>query len=188
MRDFANSPIKGFGLFQPEGDIYSPLKWSTLSSSLVPDESFEIFSDPAIGLTPATSAFASSPFKASLSRPMLGRASTSGNVLSDMMGSAPKLHAKTPTRGALLKPGVHAAFSGSPLKGSMSNVTILDEPDDLFDFNSFEHDISDNEEGVDILQGFEKIGGSSIMQPTGPMSADHVRRPSLGGRSFTSRF
>lgn len=187
MRDFANSPIKSFGLFQPEGDMYSPLKWSTLSSSVVPDESFEIFSDPAIGHTPATPAFASSPFKAPFYRPTMGRAATSGNVLSEVLGSAPRLNAKTPTRSALLKPGVHATFSGSPLRGSMNHVTILEEPDDLFDFNSFENDNSDNEEGVDLLQGFGKIGGPS-MQVSGAMSADHVRRPSLGGRSFTSRF
>lgn len=184
MRDFANSPIKSAGLFHLEDTTYSPLKWSTLTSSLGPEESFEIFSDPALGLTPATPAFVSSPMKAMLSRPGLARATTTTGALSEMLGSAQKLTSKTPNRGSLLRPGVRASLSGSPLKGS---VTILDEPDDLFDFNSFENDNSDNEEGVDILQGFEKIGGPSI-QVNAPIAADHVRRPSLGGRSFTSRF
>jgi hypothetical protein len=64
----------------------------------------------------------------------------------------------------------------------MESATGLGEHD-LFDFNSFENEVSDNEDGVDILKGFEKIGGPSVQ-----MSADHIRRPSLGGRSFTSRF
>ncbi|KAL2408180.1 hypothetical protein ABEF95_001825 [Exophiala dermatitidis] len=185
MRDFANSPIKSFGLLQGEAETYSPLKWSTLASS-VPEE-FEIFSDPAIGLTPATPAFASSPLRMSAGRPTLGRATTTAGVLSDMMGTSHKLNTKTPTRTSLLKAGVRASFTGSPLKGSMTNTTMIDEQNDLFDFNSFENDASDNEEGVDILKGFEKIGGPST-HATGTAPAGHIRRPSLGGRSFTSRF
>lgn len=187
MNAFANSPIKSFGLFPGDDSTYSPLKWSTLNSSVIPEESFEIFSDPAISLTPAPPAFTSSPLKASVSRPVLGRPATTANLLSEMLGSSSKLHAKTPTRGSLLRPGVRATSSGSPLKGSIAQATMLDEPDDLFDFNSFENEISDTEEGVDILQGFEKIGGPSA-QINVAMTADHVGRPPLGGRSFTSRF
>ncbi|KIW47562.1 uncharacterized protein PV06_00250 [Exophiala oligosperma] len=180
MRDFANSPLKNFGQF--ELDTYSPLKWSTLTAYSGADDSFEIFTDPAIGMTPATPGFTSSPLKASVSRPALGRASTTGNVLTEMVGSAYRLNAKTPTRGSLLKPGVRATFNGSPLKGTTENIPVLDDHD-LFDFNSFENEASDNEDGVDILKGFEKIGGPSVQ-----VSTDHIRRPSLGGRSFTSRF
>ncbi|KAK5554746.1 Forkhead transcription factor [Exophiala xenobiotica] len=180
MRDFANSPIKSFG--QYEMDTYSPLKWSNFTPIGPAEDSFEIFSDAAIGMTPATPAFASSPLKASVSRSTWGRATTTGNALSEMVGNAYKLNAKTPTRGSLLRPGVRATLSGSPLKGSMESATGLGEHD-LFDFNSFENEVSDNEDGVDILKGFEKIGGPSVQ-----MSADHIRRPSLGGRSFTSRF
>lgn len=185
MQDFANSPIKSFGLLQPEAETYSPLKWGILASS-APEE-FEIFSDPAIGLTPATPAFTSSPLKASVARPSLGRATTTGDVLSDMMGTSHRLNTKTPTRTSLLRAGVRASISGSPLRSSMNNTTLIDEQNDLFDFNSFENDNSDNEEGVDILKGFEKIGGPST-HVSGTMPADHLRRPSLGGRSFTSRF
>jgi len=179
MNDFVNSPMKSFGQF--DFDTYSPLKWSSLSSFGTMEESFEIFTDPAIGMTPFTPGFASSPMRGSVSRPTFARASTT-NVLSEMAGTSYKLNAKTPTRGSLLKPGVRASLSGSPLKSSREPVTILDEHD-LFDFGSFENDPADDDDGVDILQGFEKIGGPSVQ-----MSADHVRRPSLGGRSFTSRF
>jgi len=181
MLDFANSPIRSSGLFMSDDTAYSPLKWSSLAPPDLPETSFEIFSDPAMGLTPATPGFASSPIK----RPSIGRAATSTEVLSDVFNNGYRLNAKTPTRGSLLNPRVRATQSGSPLKST--HVQILDQADDLFDFKSFENDNSDdNDEGVDILQGFEKIGVPST-QPNPTTTSDHVRRPSLG-RSFTSRF
>lgn len=186
MQDFANSPIKSSGLFFTDQD-YSPLKWSSLAASDFAESSFEIFSDPPVGFTPATPAFASSPFKASVSRPTVGRAATSTNVLSEMLNSAHKLNAKTPTRGSLLNPRVRATQTGSPLKMSTSQCQIFDQEDDLFDFKSFENDNSDdNDEGVDILQGFEKIGVPST-QLNASLTNEQTRRPPLG-RSFTSRF
>ncbi|KIW71541.1 hypothetical protein PV04_03696 [Phialophora macrospora] len=183
MREFANSPIKGSGLFMSDDTAYSPLKWPSLTATELPESSFEIFSDPAIGLTPATPTFTSSPLK----RPSVARAATSTDVLSDVFGHGYKLNAKTPTRGSLLNPRVRASQTGSPLKGSTAHLQILDQGDDLFDFKSFENDTSDdNDEGVDILQGFEKIGVPST-QPNGATNSEHSRRPSLG-RSFTSRF
>ncbi|OCT54789.1 hypothetical protein CLCR_02798 [Cladophialophora carrionii] len=179
MREFANSPIKGSGLFMSDDTGYSPLKWPSLTASELPESAFEIFSDPAIGLTPATPPFASSPLK----RPSVARAVTSTDVLSDVFSHGYKLNAKTPTRGSLLNPRVRATHNGSPVKGSTAHIQILDQVDDLFDFKSFENDNSDdNDEGVDILQGFEKIG-----VPNAAMKSEHGGRPSLG-RSFTSRF
>ncbi|KIW98475.1 uncharacterized protein Z519_00136 [Cladophialophora bantiana CBS 173.52] len=188
MREFANSPIKSSGLLLSEDSTYSPLKWASLApSSAFPEESFEIFSDPAVGLTPATPICASSPLKASVSRPPFGRASTSTDILTEGLGSAQKVNTKTPTRGSLLHPRVRATQTGSPLKGSAPHGVAFDAQDDLFDFKSFENDNSDdNDEGVDILKGFQKIGGASV-QASGTTSTDHARRPSLG-RSFTSRF
>jgi forkhead transcription factor HCM1 len=183
MREFANSPIKGSGLFMSDDTTYSPLKWPSLTATELPESAFEIFSDPAIGLTPATPTFTSSPLK----RPSVARAATSTDILSDVFGHSYKLNAKTPTRGSLLNPRVRASQTGSPLKGSTAHLQILDQGDDLFDFKSFENDTSDdNDEGVDILQGFEKIGVPST-QPNAATNSEHVRRPSLG-RSFTSRF
>ena len=122
-----------------------------------------------------------------MSRPTLGRAATSSNVLTEVLGSAYRLNAKTPTRGSVLNPRMRATHTGSPLKSTCTLGPMLDQEDDLFDFKSFENDNSDdNDEGLDILQGFEKIGGPS-MQVSAPSTSDHIRRPSLG-RSFTSRF
>jgi len=188
MQEWTNSPIKSVGLANADLDPYSPFKWSVASYG-VPEESFEIFSDPVTGLTPATPAGGfSSPLKASAKRPALGRASTTANVLSEAPDHGHRHHAKSPTKGPLPKPAPRATLSGSPLKRCMSNVSILDDPDDLFDFNSFGNDNSDNDDdGVDILKGFEKIGGSAPQASSG-----HIRRagrrPSLSARSFTSLF
>lgn len=180
MRDFAESPIRSSGLFMSDDTAYSPLKWSCIAPPDGAESSFEIYSDPVLGLTPATPAFAVSPMK----RPSFGRASTSTDLLADVFSHGYKLIAKTPTRGSLLNPRVRATQTGSPLKGSITQSQVLDQTDDLFDFKSFENDVSDDndDEGVDILKGFAKIGGLNTTT-----SSDHLRRPSLG-RSFTSRF
>jgi forkhead transcription factor HCM1 len=188
MQDFRNSPMKGYGLWQTDVNPSSPYGYSILTSSGLGDESFEIFSDPINTLTPVTPAFTSSPLKLYQSRPPLGRAVTSGNVLTDMDGSTFKFNAKTPSRSHLLRASVGATHSGSPLKSSMNNATALDVQNDLFDFNSFENDMSDNDEGVDILQGFGKIGDSSVQIAGHSSGSQHMNRPSLGGRSVTSLF
>jgi hypothetical protein len=180
--------MKGYGLWQTDVNPSSPYGYSILTSSGLGDESFEIFSDPINTLTPVTPAFTSSPLKLYQSRPPLGRAVTSGNVLTDMDGSTFKFNAKTPSRSHLLRASVGATHSGSPLKSSMNNATALDVQNDLFDFNSFENDMSDNDEGVDILQGFGKIGDSSVQIAGHSSGSQHMNRPSLGGRSVTSLF
>jgi forkhead transcription factor HCM1 len=180
MREFANSPIRSLGLFTDD-TAYSPLKWSTFAAPEPTDSVYEILTDTGLAFTPATPVFGSSPIK----RPSIGRAATSTNALSEILGNVNKLNAKTPTRGSLLNPRVRASYTGSPLKGgSAPSSAMLEQEDDLFDFKSFEHDNSDdNDEGVDISQGFEKIGGPTTQVVGG---ADHIRRPSLG-RSFSSR-
>ena len=191
MQEFTNSPIRGFGLFgsaTPSRAIdslpetWSPLRWTANSAAQDPDE-FEIFSDPAIGLTPATPGYASSPLK-SMKRPGLGRMNTTAtaNVLSEMLGNAShRLNAKTPSRlPKTLKPSPGFVLSGSPLKGSITNVAIVDDEveNDFFDFDNFENENELSDEGVDLSKGFGKIGAPALAQ----------KRPSLGGRSLTSRF
>ena len=193
MQDFTNSPIRGFGLwgsatpsrtFDSLTETWSPLKWTAASASLDADE-FEIFSDAAVGLTPATPRYASSPLK-SARRPGLGRNNTTATagVLSEMLGNAShRLNAKTPSRlPKTLKPSTGFVFSGSPLKGSMTNVSIVDDEaeNDFFDFDNFENENDFSDEGVDLSKGFGKIGA--------PAPAPAAKRPSLGGRSLTSRF
>ena len=191
MQDFTNSPIRGFGLFgsatpsraiESLPETWSPLRWNSNTVNLDADE-FEIFSDPAIGLTPATPGYASSPLK-SMKRPGMARANTAvtANVLSEMLGAANhRLNAKTPSGlPKTLKPTPGFVLSGSPLKGSLTNIAIVDEENenDFFDFDNFENENELSDEGVDLSKGFGKIGAPAPLQ----------KRPGLGGRSVTSRF
>ena len=178
MQDFTNSPIKSFGLFPPSSvdlDAWSPLKLPPLPQEHQENE-FEIFSDPMVGMTPATPGF-SSPVKP-LKRPSLARASTT--ALSNIMHNASKLNSKTPSRlPASLFKSPQVALNGSPLKTSTTYMPVLEDEntvqDDLFDFESFENE--DSDEALDLGKGFSKIGAPPVM-----------KRPSLGGRSITSRF
>lgn len=188
MQDFRNSPMKGFGLSQTDPNPSSPFGNSFMTPVGLGDESFEIFSDPVNTFTPFTPAFTSSPLKLYQSRPPLGRAATSGNVLAELDGGALKLNGKTPNRNHLLKATVGATNSGSPLKSSMNNTAPFDVQNDLFDFNSFENDMSDNDEGVDILQGFGKIGDPTAHLGGHIGGSQQMNRPSLGSRSHTSLF
>ncbi len=193
MRDFTNSPIRGFGLWGSATpsralnslpETWSPLEWTSTSTALDADE-FEIFSDAAVGLIPATPRYASSPLK-SARRPGLGRnnSTTTASVLSEMLGNpSRRLNVKTPSRlPKTLKRSPGFVLSGSPLKGSMTNVAIVDDEveNDFFNFDNFENENELSDEGVDLSKGFGKIGA--------PAPAPAPKRPSFGGRSLTSRF
>lgn len=188
MQDFRNSPMKGNALWQTDANQSSPFGYSVLASSGLGDESFEIFSDPINSLTPFTPAFTSSPLKMYQPRGSHGRPMTSGTVLGEMSGGLLKLNARTPNRGHLLKATVGVTNTGSPLKSSMNNAATHDVQSDLFDFNSFENDMSDNDEGVDILQGFGRIGDFSAQNVGYASGSQPSNRPPLGGRSQTSLF
>ena len=188
MQEFTNSPIKAFSLFESPSvsraadslpETWSPLRWSATSH---PQDEFEIFSDPAVIMTPATPGYASSPLK-SIKRPGFTRATTAAtaNGLSEMLGNTShRLNTKTPSRTPkMLKPSPSFMLSGSPLKGSMTSVAIVDEEgeNDFFDFENFESENELSDEGVDLSKGFGKIGAMAPVQ----------KRPGLG-RSLTSRF
>lgn len=187
MQDFTNSPIKPFAFWHSEATTESPYKWSFQPSGV--EEQFEIFSDPAISMTPYTPAFGSSPIKASGKRPM-PRSAAAGLTPLGVIRSGSKLNMKTPSKAPLLKPTTRATFAGSPLKSSTTSFPVLDENDALFDFESFDNDNdqsdNDNDEGVDILKGFQRIGGPFI-QVNG---AKHgvLQRPGIGCRSHTTQF
>ncbi|KAF2457193.1 fork head domain-containing protein [Lineolata rhizophorae] len=112
-----------------------------------------------------------SPEKRSAKRPCLNRASTTGNALADVTGlsrSNPHLTPMGPPT-PLFKMSLLKSPSrlSSPTKApasqpSRSTGLKLESPqDDLFGFalNS-----DDSEEGLDILQGFQKIGSQNASQ------------------------
>lgn len=183
MQEFTNSPIKGFGLWNDDTETFSPFKWS-VPQTHTGNEEFEIFSDPAIACTPAAPLYVSSPIRSSNKRGSLTKATITANVLSEVLGNAHRLNAKAPSRAALLKSPSRTNLTGSPLKSSMNTVNLLDEHDELFDFGSFDNENSDDD-GVDILKGFGKIGGATTSHGT---TNGLMQRPPMGARSFTSRF
>ena len=141
--------------------------------------SFNIFEDNADNVYGRASS--SSPVKRSIRRPRIERASRTANVLADITGASlnsnPSL-SKTP------------AFD-SPLKQkSTRSALVFDNSlEDTSKEELFGLDFHDDEElddfgGLDILQGFQKIGGNQSLTA----STKKGSRPALGTRSHTSRF
>lgn len=122
-----------------------------------------------------------SPEKRSARRARIDRASKTANVLADVTGTS--LNSKS----SLLQV---PAFE-SPLKQKSSKTPLrfgigIDDSskEDLFDLAFLEDDEPDDFGGLDILQGFQKIGGNR--PPAVP--AKKAARPALNARSHTSRF
>jgi hypothetical protein len=87
-----------------------------------------------------------------------------------------------------LKPTLGAFTSGSPTKILPNDPIILADQEELFDFGSFADENSDDNDGVDILKGFQKIGGTAHKQPTPVGNKGKAVRQPLGARSITSQF
>jgi forkhead transcription factor HCM1 len=187
QEQFANSPSAGlFGLAANRvvADALPETNWSPFHMTPGPAaDAFEIFSDPILAMTPATPGYNSSPLK-SVRRPGLTRAATTAaaGVLTEVLGNASnRLNAKTPSRlpkTGFLKPREDVVYTGSPLKGQVPTVAIVDDENDFFDFDNFENENELSDEGVDLSKGFGKIGATALAS----------KRPGLGGRSATSLF
>ncbi|KAH8598002.1 fork head domain-containing protein [Bisporella sp. PMI_857] len=145
-----------------------------------------------------------SPEKRSAKRPRLDR-SKSANILADITNSNTKKDTVT-TPKVKLQPSMGSSFFNSPLKGlgllgspskqlnfdspskvgSPFNLAAFDLPaeDEFFGAEFLSEEINDFG-GMDIMQGFQKIGanGQAARSTPKPDSA----RPSFA-RSFTSRF
>ena len=207
LQDCSTSPIKGLG--EPVG--YNQVFKSPGASLLNQfDDNFEIFTDVTDITNPTTPALlASSPLKFSVKRPSLTRASTTANVLSEITSGSVRYNAaRTPSKGPILKPTPRSTWlsGGSPLKHSSTNPVMFEAANDLFvNFDMFVADEnSDEGEGVDIVKGFQKIGGAANTSNNNPNAINilpataslkdisppksTLLRPGLGARSLTSRF
>ncbi|KAL2052552.1 hypothetical protein ABVK25_007112 [Lepraria finkii] len=184
IRELVGSPIlKDHSLFSDEVS-YSPAFNIVEDENSMFDEdfnsSFNIFEDNENSHARASSA---SPVKRSIRRPRVERVSKTANILADITGASlnsnPSLaNLKTPT-------------FDSPLKRKSGNSPLtfganLDEvpKEDLFGLDLLDDEEPDDFGGLDILQGFQKIGGNQNLLP----SANKASRPALGSRSHTSRF
>ena len=179
IRELVGSPILKHHSLLSDEVSYSPAFNIVDDENFVFNEdfnsSFNIFEDNENGHARASSA---SPVKRSVRRPRFERASKTANILADITGASLNSNLKTPT-------------FDSPLKRKSSNSPLafganLDEvpKEDLFGLDLLDDEEPDDFGGLDILQGFQKIGGNQNLLPP----ANKASRPALGSRSHTSRF
>ncbi|KAI9818513.1 MAG: hypothetical protein M1827_000572 [Pycnora praestabilis] len=183
IKELIGSPVRGMGLladdlpwspaFHVEDEPYAFNANFHYAFDIFADSHEDILSGPTYG----------SPAKRSVKRPRLDRANTTGNVLGETAGTNANIPAPTLLKASALKSPIKQR---SPSKSPTFNTAILDLPqEDLFGVDLFAEDPVDLC-GVDILQGFQKIGGGSKEEPHSSRSLG--ARPSLGNRSSTSRF
>lgn len=199
VREMVGSPLRGMTVLE-ENQSWSPafhldeMNSGYMFSDFAPD--FDIFADPGSFLSVPGNG---SPEKRSARRPRMDR-SKSATILADI--SNPNLN-KAFSSTPVLKLTPSGQFSFSPMKNfglmeSPSKMLSMESPskignsnfnlgafdlsaDDFYGSEFLEEDLSG---GWDIMQGFQKIGGSN---QTNRGTPKQVGRPSLG-RSFTSRF
>ncbi|EAW12470.1 putative forkhead transcription factor (Sep1) [Aspergillus clavatus NRRL 1] len=183
IQQMVNSPIKHLGLtdedlpwspaFRIQDETYTPT--DNLHTT------FDVFTETAEQAL-STTAYGS-PEKRSSKRARTLSGMSAGNVLADIttmsVNSRPSIPSLPPTRPKGL------LFPESPSKVHGSARLVDAAQDDFFSFHLFD-DNSGEVDGVDLLQGFQKIGGASKEEPTG--SKSQTPRPQLNIRSNTTLF
>jgi forkhead transcription factor HCM1 len=203
VREMVGSPLRGVTSMDDNQLPWSPAFNLDDSMYLFNDfnagADFDIFNDSNGFLSMPGNG---SPEKRSAKRPRLDR-SRSANILSDI--SNHNLKAVTSTPSIKLTPSGGLSFLDSPSKGlglmespskllNLSsptkipspnfNIENLDIPSDFFNEDFLNDNFDDFSGGVDISQGFQKIGAGGNSTRNAPKPNG---RPPLG-RSFTSRF
>ncbi len=176
VQDLVNSPSRSLG-----AGVADELAWSPYFK--LNNATLDIYSDSA---TSHSTPVLGSPLKRSAKRPSPNRASsTPNNALQDITTRNIRLNAKTPSKGSMLKPS--AKYTPKSPSKTVDSL-LLHETDDFFNFGVFDdEDFDEVDSGVDILQGFQKIGG--VFPPPKQLSPSKKTpsRPTLA-RSSTSRF
>ena len=182
IRELVGSPVKTLSLhdeipFSPAFKILDD-ECSTFNEDFGP--TFDIFVDTENVELDCSSI---SPKKSSVRRPRLERASKSTNILADVTGNI--LSSK------IFDTDLNSPFLNSPtrqktckLNNALDN-TLNDLPkEDIFGLDLFTDEEPDDFGGLDILQGFQKIGGNK----NSLLSSKKALKPLLGTRSNTSCF
>ncbi|MCJ1225344.1 hypothetical protein MMC12_001993 [Toensbergia leucococca] len=184
IRELVGSPVKSMTLLHDEIP-FSP------AFNIVEDE-FYVFED---NLNASSNVFTAkhengfvggslgSPQKRSVRRPRIDRASTTLGVLVDATGINMNSRAISP---AFRAPCLDSpTLRMSPAKSPHSQNNIIDvSKDELFGLDLSAEEDTDDFGGLDILQGFRKIG----RQDKENVGAVKLARPLLGARNHTSRF
>ncbi|KAJ9235622.1 transcriptional regulator family: Forkhead [Paecilomyces variotii] len=181
IQQMVNSPIKHLGL--TEEDIPWSPAFDIHDDTLTPADNFhvhfDIFADPLADriATPISG----SPLKASVKASRTDGAGSAENALTDItnVGGTSRLNT-TPLTSLNKAKGL--AYLESPSKMPDTSRFIDATHDDFFSFSLFDENHAEVD-GVDLLQGFQKIGGSSLEDSKG-----RTMRPNMGHRNHTSLF
>ncbi|GCB24755.1 forkhead protein sep1 [Aspergillus awamori] len=184
IQHMVNSPIKHLGL-NDEDLPWSPA-FNIQDETFTPSENlhtgFDVFADP-VPDNISTPAYGS-PEKRSAKRTRTDAGGSNGNILADItslnsnnrLGVQP-LQSSTKAKSLL--------FPESPSKVTDSARYLDSSHEDFFSFHLFDESPAEID-GVDILQGFQKIGGMNKEEPSRAKS--YPPRPSCSHRSNTPLF
>ena len=143
---------------------------------------FNIFADEP-GLGPRSTF--NSPEKRSVRRARVDRTGRSSRVLAEITGSGLNSKAATPASKMIFLDSPIRQTKSGKRPAEIDNAFIDIPKEDLFGLEFFDDEEPDDSGGLDLLQGFQKIGGA---KPPTAASAKKGLRPALGSRSQTSRF
>ncbi|PWY85663.1 putative forkhead transcription factor [Aspergillus sclerotioniger CBS 115572] len=184
IQQMVNSPIKHLGLTDED------LPWSPAfniqDETFTPNENlhttFDVFADPATENI-STSTYGS-PEKRSAKRIRTDVGGSNGNILADITAmnvnnrlGVQSLQSSTRAKGLL--------FPESPSKVPDTGRYLDSSHEDFFSFHLFDESPGEVD-GVDLLQGFQKIGGASKEEPSRCKS--YPPRPPCSHRNNTSLF
>ncbi len=183
IRELVGSPIKNTALFSDDIQ-FSPAFNIVDDSRNMFDDDYQTISvftngNESASLRPAPA----SPVKRSLRRPRTDRANRISNVLADITGT--NLNGKASSLD-LMAPSYTSPLQQKSHKSSLEFESNFDDvaKEDMFGLDYLDDEEPDDFGGLDILQGFQKIGGSQ--NSSGPVCSSP--RPLLGARYHTSRF
>lgn len=182
IRELVGSPVKNMSLLNDEIPFSPAFKIVEDEHYAFNDDihtGFNIFADsPAMAYSRH---FPASPGKRSARRPRLDRTNKTSNILADVTGAS--LNSKALSKTLYLESPIRQKSQKSPCKSPAFDTNLDDvSKEDIFSLDLYVDDEPDDFGGLDILQGFQKIGGNK-----NPKSAKKSSRPALGARSLTSR-
>lgn len=183
IRELVGSPVKNMSLLHDEIPFSPAFNILEDEHSAFNDEysaSFDIFTDnPDSGFVQCSPVSIKKP---SIRRHRFDRASKTGNILADVTGSS--LNGKVLASAfntSILDSPTHQKPKKSP--GASNNNLFNPEKEGVFDLGFFADEEPDGFGGLDLLQGFQKIGGNR--NPS--VSPNKTSRPSVGVWGHTSR-
>ena len=176
IRELVGSPMKGSGLLNDEIS-FSP------AFNIVDDEHYDLLS-PGFTICSENGedklGALGSPARRSVRRPRADRVGKSSSILADITGA--KFNAKAVLNTPYLKSPTRQR---SPLKSILLDKEAANtDKEDLFGLDLLDEDEPEDLGSLDLLQGFQKIGGQKHATP----SAKKPSRPALGARYHTTRF